>query len=345
MAIRHTSPCLGVLLACAGVLHGQGSEAPEPRRFDGVWTFVIENDVVFFGDDDGNYTNGFAFTYSSSAVEERDPKSFSNRLVGWTSFLPFMGNERYRHHAAYGFGQLIFTPENLALLDPPPTDRPYAGILFFDPSVYARSRRSLHAYTLRLGVTGEISQAEETQKLLHDWTNARRPRGWSHQLHDEPLVNLGYEYHRRFWAAPSAPGGFDFTPNIGGTVGNYMIAGNVGALFRLGWNLPHAYGPPSPRTGFENHPLYAAPPGEKGWCFLFGGAEGYWVGRDLTLDGNTWKDSRSTDKEDLVGQASVGLEFARGSFAFRLALSLATDAYGTQNNHQQLGSFSLSWFR
>jgi len=345
MTIRPTYRYLGVLLVLSGSAFAQRPEAPEPRRFDGVWTFLIENDNFAFGKDDGNYTNGIALTYASSAVEERDPKSFSNRLVGWTSFLPFMDDERYRHHAAYTLGQLIFTPEDITDPTPPEDARPYAGILFYDTSVYARGSRSLHAYTLRLGVTGEISQAEEVQKLLHDWFNTKRPKGWSHQLHDEPLVNLGYEYHRRYSAAASTPSGLDFTPNIGGTVGNYLIAANVGAQFRLGWNLPDSYGPPSPRTGFENHPLYAAPPGEKGWYFLFGGVEGYWVGHDITLDGNTFRDSRSTEKEDLVGQASVGLEFAQGSFAFRVAFSFATDAFETQATPQRLGSFSLSWLR
>jgi lipid A 3-O-deacylase len=339
MQVHTLTFALGALLLAASAPRAQ------EEAYDGVWTFLIENDNFAFGLDDGNYTNGFALTYASSAVEERDPKSFSNRLVGWTSFLPFMDDERYRHHAAYTLGQLIFTPENISDPTPPRDDRPYTGVLFFDTSVYARTPRSLHAYTLRLGVTGDFSQAEETQKLLHKRFNTQRPRGWSHQIHGEPLVNLGYEYHRRLPLTAATSRLFDFTPNIGGTVGNYLITGNVGGMFRLGWNLPEAYGPPSPRTGFENHPLYAARPGEKGWYFLFGGVEGYWVGHDITLDGNTWKDSRSTDKKDEIGQASVGLEFAQGSFAFRVAFTFATDAFETQGDHQQLGSFSLSWFR
>lgn len=353
MTARLALPLAGVLLLTACVASGPAvpppprpEAAPDRPAFDGVWTFLIENDNFAFSRDDGNYTNGIVLSWTSGEVERREPRSLSNRLVSLASFLPFMADARYRHHAGFSLGQLIFTPEDIKDPDPPPDARPYAGILFLDTTVYARGEHSLHAYTLRLGVTGEISEAEEVQKQLHDWFQTNKPRGWSTQIGNEPLLNLGYEYHRRLTPPGSTPSHFfDVTPHVGGTVGNAMIAASAGASFRLGPDLPDSYGPPSPRTGYQGHDVHAGAPGGRGWYYLFGGLEGWAVGRDLTLDGNTWKKSRSTDREDLVGSATIGFSVGVGRLLFTAGFSFYSDAYREQDVRQGVGALSLSWFR
>ena len=57
------------------------------------------------------------------------------------SFLPHIGNENCKVYAAWTLGQEIFTPDDITLINPPADDQPYAGVLFLDSTLYARSKR------------------------------------------------------------------------------------------------------------------------------------------------------------------------------------------------------------
>jgi lipid A 3-O-deacylase len=96
--------------------------------------------------------------------------------------------------------------------------------------------------------------------------------------------------------------GLDIVPHGRVALGNVYIFGEVGTLFRAGYNLPSEY-VISPLESFSTHPSYDPPK----WSFYgFAGADGRIIGRNLFLDGNSFHDSHSVEKEILVADLRAG---------------------------------------
>ncbi|NEK92333.1 MAG: lipid A deacylase LpxR family protein, partial [Xanthomonas euvesicatoria] len=76
---------------------------------------------------------------------------------------------------------------------------------------------------------------------------------------------------------------------------------NAGGEVRFGWKLPDDFGSTPTRPAGEN----TAPSRlgrASGWSgHLFLTTDARWVLRDITLDGNTFRNSHSVDKRPFVG--------------------------------------------
>ena len=93
----------------------------------------------------------------------------------------------------YAFGQDIFTPNNLSAVNPPLTQRPYAGFLYGSMGVVADSGVHLDQLQVTLGVVGPASLAQDSQNFVHDIIKDRDALGWHYQLRDEVGVIINYE--------------------------------------------------------------------------------------------------------------------------------------------------------
>ena len=84
------------------------------------------------------------------------------------------------------------------------------------------------------------------------------------------------------------------------------------------------------------------PDGQWGW-YVFAGVEGRAVAHDIFLDGNTWRDSRSVDREPLVGGASLGavlvLPWARLTYTH----TFRSKEFEGQCDRARFGAVSLSF--
>ena len=116
------------------------SQAP----YSGAWTVTIENDVTTGSDN--NYTNGVGVSWVSKATDTYEERSFVRRFGEFWSFLPFVGNDGYRTYVAWSLAQEMHTPDDINNPNPPMNDQPYAGILYLDTVVYAKSQRWTHAW-------------------------------------------------------------------------------------------------------------------------------------------------------------------------------------------------------
>ena len=82
------------------------------------------------------------------------------------------------------------------------------------------------------------------------------------------------------------------------------IYAQAGARLRFGQGLERDFGTPRIRPGGGDT---AAPLGQGFGWYVFGGAAGRAVGRDLFLDGSTWRNhSPSVSKRNLVGDLEAG---------------------------------------
>jgi hypothetical protein len=320
---------LAMLLPClvwcgdadsGGREEGQETAEKAVADYSGVFSFYHENDVYL--SEDSNYTSGLGLIWVSNAAETYGERNLVSKMVRGASFLPSVGDEGFRSFVSFTLGHEIYTPEDIEAVPPPPDQQPYAGVIFVDTSVYGHSSRKMDSYTLKLGCVGPCSGAEQLQTKIHEWTGSPIPQGWDYQLGNEFIINLNYQHYRRIKRkVERGKVQYDVNWRAGGGLGNYYIGANIGVEARLGYGLPDSYGVSGRRSNGASSFVNAIPPPRRVWWgYAFAGFQGFAVGRFLPMDGNTFKDSPSVERENFTGNLTTGfvVGFRRVVFSWTL---------------------------
>lgn len=331
------------LLAAAALVCTLRTHAADTPRGFPVVTFYLEND--YFGGTDRHYTNGVKLSYISRDLTTWGQEGWRRSLV---EALPFVNRPDAQKNFGLAVGQNIYTPENTDIHVPDPNDRPYAGWSYLEMSFISKTPRVMDSLSLQVGVIGRHSYAQETQETVHGWINNDQAKGWAFQLQDEVGANLILERRWRLYARSARETlGFDLVPHAGVSLGNVQTYGNIGLTARLGFNLPNDFGiEPIAGGAATVSPLDDRDPrvsGERRFSlFVFGGVDGRAVARDIFLDGNTWEDSPSVDKETLVGDAYWGVGIVRGKWQFTYTYVVRSKEFKAQREVGQFGSVAIS---
>jgi hypothetical protein len=252
-----------------------------------------------------------------------------------------------RRTVGYDVSQGMFTPEDTDLSPPDPDDRPYAGILAFGLTLHVEKDRAYHGLKFVTGVVGPWSLAEETQNLVHDILGNEKADGWDYQLENEPIFNLAYEYRHKFQLAGDRERwSMEALPLAGGWLGNMLIQGQAGALLRFGYNVPDDFGPTLVRgMGHMPPPRRDANGQSKSdWGFsVYGGSVVNLVLHDITLDGNTFEDSPSVDKEFFVPMAGVGVSVGNRRFQASFGYIFWGKEFEGQDENSKFGTLTVSY--
>jgi hypothetical protein len=141
--------------------------------------------------------------------------------------------------------------------------------------------------------------------------------------------------------------GLDIVPHAGVSLGNVQTFANVGATMRVGFNLPSDFGIEVIAGGAAtNSPLDDRDPRvgarPRGSLFVFGGIDGRAVARDIFLDGNTWVDSPSVDKESLVGDSYWGVGVVLRKWQITYTYVVRSKEFKAQREVNQFGSVTIS---
>jgi hypothetical protein len=308
-------------------------------------TLLEENDGLYFNSDK-HYTQGFRLSYLGPDVR---PDSFWNGpfdlLGGIPTVFPGGRRERSRRYALE-FGQSIFTPKEISVRPPDPRDRPYAGWLYGGISfLQDTDRRILENFEIQAGLVGPGSLGKEVQNDFHQFIDIGQAQGWSSQLQNEPGILISYERKLRLPLLGNGANGIDVIPEAGGTVGNIFTYAQIGGLLRIGKNLQVDYGPTRIRpalsgTDYFNGDYLDGPFG----FYLYAGVQGRAVGRNIFLDGNSFRTSRSVDKKNLVADFQAGFAVF-WSTAIKVDFSVVrrtAEFYG-QRTPDVIGAASLSF--
>lgn len=317
------------------------------------WTanLYFENDL--FAGTDSNYTNGVRISWVSPDLSsyEEDPS-----LPRWVRELN--DNLRFFHDFRAGlsrnlvisFGQLMYTPENRGVRELLPDQRPYAGYLHAGVGYHTRSDSQLDTVEVNLGMVGPASLAEQAQDSVHALRGTEKWHGWDNQLNNEPTLQLLYEHKQVIFRQPLVRTlQHDFINHAGVSLGNLATYLNFGGEYRLGWDLPNDFGTSAVRPGGDNSaPGRGDPRLRRGRLPIFGlhgfvSLDSRLVARDIFLDGNTFKDSHSVDKEPVVADVSTGISFLTGRWKTSWAYVIRTREFDKQPHHQAYGSLSLSY--
>ncbi len=322
-------------LAVLGVfaLFSQEGQAQDSAE-EGILTFQFENDI--FGNTDQHFTHGTRLAWMSP--EDKVPEWVKNAAALMPAFDP-----KASKRIVYSLGQSIFTPDDLKTSELIPEDRPYAGWLYAGVGLVSVTGDRLDNLEFGVGVVGPASFAEDVQKTWHKWFGFQRPNGWDNQLENELGILLSYERKWRRWLRFGGLGlDGDVTPHVGINLGNVLTQGAVGFTMRIGSDLAHHYdyGPPRIRPSLPGSDYFVSD-GGLGW-YVFFGAEARGVFHNIFLDGNTFRDSHSVDKKPLVGDVQGGIALIIGPVRLAYTHVFRTKEFGSQDDTDQYGAFSIS---
>jgi len=341
-----------LLILALTILSGTESLADDPPLGPGSVTVQYENDRM--ANTDRHYTHGTRVGWVSEAM----PNDWSKDTLSWVpEFLsPFMDNGNVYFGVAAG--QNIYTPENIAesgLID---TDRPYAGWLYGQfslfnardmdakPSLEGAYFSELRTLELDLGIVGPQSQAEDAQTIVHEHINVTRPNGWDHQLKLEPgfVVRASRAVRLRHVSRPSSGARIilDVIPHIGTSLGNVETMAKVGGLARIGINTPDDFGLPQIRPSATG-PGYTNTGDRYKGIYLFTGIEERLVLRNIFLDGNTFADSHSVDSKRFVTDISAGIAVIMGRLTVAFTHVLRTREFEGQPQSDRFAGLSINF--
>ena len=297
----------------------------------GIFNIIVENDL--FAGSDSDYTNGIRLSWLSS--EEHIP-TLAQQIA---NLLPLAGNGNKRISIAAGHS--MFAPEDLMRRDVAVGDQPYAGWLYSSVGIVSDTGTTLDNAMITLGIVGPLSFAEPIQKFVHNIVGSPQPNGWENQLKNEPGIIITYE---RKWRAiaEASPFGLaaDITPHAGVNLGNINTDATVGATLRLGYDLPADYGPPRIRPSLPGSDFFI--PTQELSGYLFTTLAERAIARNIFLDGNTFSDNPSVDKENFVSSLQVGAAITYGQTRLSYTHVFMTKEYSTQESPAVFGALTLS---
>ncbi len=299
---------------------------------DATYTLVIENDYVF--NQDRDYSSGFQPDYVSPAKVNRDGLTghIAGRVLGAKPADPV--------RKRIGIGQYIFIPADTSGPRNPEGQHPYAGFLYGVYGVMVEKEPTrLDSFHTQIGLVGPGSLAEEVQDVFHNAFGDDEALGWDSQLDHEIAFSFTYDQARKHKLFELGRLESEIITNGGASMGTLLTQAHVGANWRLGFDLGDDYGPvklfPYTSAGQWDNKSAAS-----GYVYL--GAVGRAVGRNLFLDGNTFQAGPNVDKEYLVGDWFAGAVVQLGVGQVSFSYQERGKSYETQDDPHKIASVNFS---
>jgi lipid A 3-O-deacylase len=337
MRVTFRIASLFILLIASGFCCAQGS-----HKWAG--SILFENDL--FNGTDTNYTNGIKLSLTSPDIVELFSEYYPDWRGKFIELLPFSKSERRHRNVVLSMGQKIYTPTDLTRTGLITDDRPYAGWLYGSSSFHNKSERNLDTIEIQLGFIGPMALGEEAQNTVHDYRGIPEALGWDNQLENEIAFALIYEHkHRIDYWADAVGYDADIIFHAGAAAGTVFTYANTGIEARVGWQLPQNFGTSLIRPGGDVSDPYIKNNVDlkKFSLYLFTAISGRYVLRDIFLDGNTFRDSHSVEKENIIADVILGASMQFGKFALTYAQVFRSREYETQKSRHNFGSINLSF--
>jgi len=327
---------LAICLLAAPQLYAETTDYKSKQPV--YWSVQLENDLLS-GGDDRFYTSGLEI----NRTKRDSPPQWLDNI---SHKLPFF-IESEDKGGGYSIGQKIFTPEDISISEVIEDDRPYAGWLYGSASIASVFKneadyRAVNAYEFTVGIVGPSSQAGSFQEEVHRMTGSETAEGWDNQLHDE--LGLMATYVRKHEHFRNLNNGLEYSwsPHTVVALGNVYTYAGAGMMFRFGDNLKADFGAPNIDPGFPGT-AYFSPKKGQNWYF-FGGLETRAVAYNIFLDGNTFKDSHSVDKEPLILDAQLGVSYQRNNVRLSYSHVLRSKEFEDQDKYANFGSLNVSYY-
>lgn len=304
-------------------IFGDGAEV-------GTLSLVVEND--FFARTDQNYTNGLRLQYLR-------PKGNVSDITGWIGQYLLGVEDESRIYEGVSIGQSLFTPLDITDPNPRPGEQPYAGWLYLEFAGIVDNVRSVDTASATFGIVGPAAGGEFVQNTFHQLIDSEIAQGWDNQLRNEPGIVFSFD---RTWRVGRSTRqyGLDLLPSAGASLGNVLTEARAGFTLRLGPDLEDDLGAPRIRPSLAGAGFLSGDP-DFNW-YVFAGVQGRAVARNIFLDGNTFADSLSVKKRNLVADAQAGLVLQYRGLQFSYTLVRRSREFATQQEPHYFAAFSLT---
>ncbi|MBC7799680.1 MAG: lipid A deacylase LpxR family protein [Gemmatimonadaceae bacterium] len=329
MTAPRTLPALAALLIAAGPALAAPAEDTK-----GIITLQVENDAIstLRGTSDQYYTSGLRLGYTSGTNVVPEAIGRIGRAV-WGD-----GVQRI----SIDISQSIFTPRNTQIAPANPRDRPYAGYLNATLGLLHDTDNARSLVAVSLGIIGPSAMGRAVQNGFHNIIGDPETQGWGSQLKDEPTVQLLAERTYRVPITRFSGLETDVLPSVTvgvGTVRDYVQAG---FSLRLGQGLNSDFGAPRIRPAISGSDAYT--PNRPFAWYVFAGADGQAIARDVFLDGSTFRgNSPSVDKSPVVGSFHAGVAAMLYGVRLTYTHTWQTESFSRQRSGLfNFGSLALS---
>ena len=307
----------------------------------GTLGIYLENDAV--GESDGHYSSGLKLSWSSPDFADLQDCPYPSPLLGARHLYPDINHPDYRKNVVYGIGQNIYTPLDTDTANLVLDDRPYAGWLYLAFGLVWKTPTERNSLALDIGVVGPWALGEETQGLVHGWLALDNSRGWDKQLDNELGIILSYE---KTWRLPvfvdATNHEWEVLPHAGVALGNVRTSANLGGEIRWGKNLPQDFGTSQLGATSTTSTPFDPASGVETWGFyIFTRADAHAVAHNIFLDGNTFSNSHSVDRNIFVADLSIGFAITRGNTKLAYAHVFRTREFRGQDEVEVFGTVSL----
>ena len=259
--------------------------------------------------------------------------------------IPFMSAYNREQFISFAVAQQMFTPDDLKSSAAIPGQQPYAGWLYFQTTLSQSSEQHLDSLSLKLGVVGQHSYMENTQKFIHWLIGSPDPEGWGNQLGSKPGIQLDYMHKWRYLPDDFLDLESDVIPFVSGEFGNVAIEGSVGGQWRVGYNIPNDYGE-SPMDEYGENGILTKETlnyrHKDKWSYYFNfGVGASVVLYDYFLDGTTLNGEQLVQKYYGRAFGTYGGTVRYESFSMSYIRTHYSQLYTTQDGHTNYGSLQM----
>ena len=318
--VRKTQTQRAISRRSLGLSYRFGDLDGHGLRNAGTFVLQMENDFLAryskFLDED--YTQGFHLTFN----RRESPVALRHALA---RIEKCSTEQRCGTRASILVGQEIYTPRYY-----PSTaddDRPFAGWLYGGAQTSAVTDRDLTSVSLKVGVTGRPSLAQQLQVTFHQMIPSYPiPPDWKNQLKFEPglIVTVARKNFSELRAGSASIG---VIPSGSISLGNILSDVEGGVTLRAGFNAPHPW-------NFENHRRLGA-------YASFGVREDV-VLRSFFLDGNTFRGGPRVERIPFVWQKELAAGISMGSISLDYRETVRSKEFTTGRGYHPYGTISLT---
>jgi len=311
----------------------QAQTAPQPLPDNSsIWTIQDENASISSSKvTDRYYVNGLRLAWVSPTDAVPDFLSSLDSLL--------LGGGQQRIGAE--ILQQIYTPYATDVAIPPSGDRPYAGVLMADMSLFADTATTRSTVTFAAGLIGPDALGEQIQNGFHDLISQGHNIGWHSQIQDQVLAQITGSRTWRFGLGDIGGLSTDVLPQLAAGGGLLRVYGLGGATFRIGQGLDQDFGVSRLTPGLSGGDVFAHTQ-DFGW-YVFAGGDGQVVGYDATLNGLLLRNSQSVDAKVGVGEGQAGLALLFAGTRLTFSDVVQSQEFQHQKGGlHQFGSLALS---
>ncbi|MBX2858148.1 MAG: lipid A deacylase LpxR family protein [Cellvibrionaceae bacterium] len=300
---------------------------------------MFENDVFF--QEDGGYTNGFSLAYGSGGFDQLDD---SNTWRLWLPLIRLSHIDNYANRTyavSHLIGQVMNTPEDITVAEVIEDQQPYSGITLLRNNFHSFDGILSDRLGVYFGLVGPLSYAEQAQRFVHELTDGTEPAGWDNQLENELVFKIELARSRKLLQKRASDKlVFELISSTNVGVGNLSSDLGLGIGFRLGTKLSEVVNIATELPGREINPM--ALNAGFNW-YVFAAVLGKYVFNDISIDGNTFRDSHSVELNHRQALLSYGFAVSFNRWVVGYTSARSSKTYRSQPESANFGAINITY--